>query len=61
VLHFLYLFHHNCFIVTRSGEQIDLDTSDAGSSGCNSLEMLTLSGSLVRPITFLYLPLITFV
>jgi hypothetical protein len=44
--------------VSLSGEYIYLDTTVAGGFGRNSLEILMLFGSPVRPVTFVYLPLI---
>jgi hypothetical protein len=55
-----YLVPSSCFKAPPSGDQINLDTSDAGRSGRNSLEDLMLTDSLVRPIIFVYVPLITF-
>lgn len=54
----LYLVNHKCFTVSHSGESITLDTTDAGSFRPDNLEILMLSGSLVSPIRFDYLPLI---
>jgi hypothetical protein len=55
-----FFVHHNCLVVSPSSDQINLDTSDAGSLGRNSLEILIVPDSLVRPIRFVYLTLIKF-
>jgi hypothetical protein len=42
----LYIFYHKSFVVSPSDECINHGITDAGSFGCNTLEILMLSGFL---------------
>jgi hypothetical protein len=46
-------FRHKCFVLSSSGEEIKLGTTDTGSLAINTLEILMLFGSLVRPLRFI--------
>jgi hypothetical protein len=49
-----------CFVLSPDSEEISLSTIDAGSFGCNTLEILMLSSSQVHPLRF-RLPAINYI
>jgi hypothetical protein len=58
VLGCLYSFHHKRLVVSPTDKEVNLDATAV--LALTLLEILTLSGSLVRPIRFVYLPFIIF-